>query len=228
MLCRIPSRVHLCYCARNEQHDRGGTERQTPLKYQHFYHGSLKTNPSRQAQMRKNSSCNVHTNYKICIFQMFPYNTDFFFSSFCHYVKLLALASVGSVNNNPNIVLLVAHLPGCMEAELCSRTFPWTDLAETGPHYIENVFWFDFRCPCCSASSVGDFQSLQKLPVKNQEDSVPWLKSYAEVGPTCRTQRANLRPPPRRTSLAGPVWENSRWPTVTPVFTVASTEKKWI
>lgn len=163
---------------------------------------------------------------KSVFFKCFPITLIFFFS-FCHYVKLLALALVCYVNNNPNIVLLLVHLPRCMEAEPCSRTLPLTDLAETGPHYIENVFWFDFWCPCCSASSVGDLQSLQKLPVKNQEDSVPLLKSYAEVRPTCTTRRANLHPPSRRTSLVGPVWENTRCPTVTPVFTVVSTEK-WI
>lgn len=182
MLCRIPSRIHLCYCARNEQHDRGGTERQTPLKYQHFYHGSLKTNPSRQAQMRKIVPAMCTLIIKSVFFKCFPMTLIFFFS-FCHYVKHLALALVCYVNNNPNIVLLVVHLPACMEAELCSRTFPLTDLAETGPHYIENVFWFDFWCPCCSASSVGDLQSLQSCQSRIRKTQCLYLKVTLKLGP---------------------------------------------
>lgn len=171
--------------------------------------------------MRKDSSCNVHNNYKISVSSNYSIGKHFFFP-FCYAFSIITTA-----NNNPNILLVVLRLPGCVEAQLSRRTFPFTDLAETGPHYRENVFWLGFRCPCCTASSVGDLQSLQKLPVKSQEDSVPLLKSYTEVRPTCRTQRANLPLPFSRTSPVGRNRENSRCPTVTLTFTIVSTEK-WI
>lgn len=166
----------------------------------------------------------MHSSYKISILSNLSIRNWFFpcFLPLCY-----AFSIITHINNNPNIVLVVVHLLRCVEAQLYSRTFPLTDLAETGPHYIENVCWFGFWCPCCSASSAGDLQSLQKLPVKSQEDSVLLLKSYAEVRPTCRTQRASLPLPSGRTSPVGRNRENLRCPTITPAFTIASTEK-WI